>query len=290
MLRKAVLGAGILGLSLSLLAGCSSSGNSSSESLGATEAATATASEANAIATSMTQSQVIASSGAMVAKASGAKADGIISSCASIDVTGSGPDGWTAETLTFTVPPCSFTGVRGYGTLDVTGQIDLTRSSGDEFSFTAQPMNMDWVFTTGSTTYSELRNGTRNITASPTGASATSNMTVVLDGARHDGTLTHQLAANFTPASGSTLQGGEPLPNGNLTITGTGNWVGVDGNTATFSATTLTPLAYDASCTATEPSVFSSGELQLEKTNGKGTTTVTITWTNCGSPVITVTN
>lgn len=283
-MNKQVYSIGVLALSLGVLAGCSSGGSSSGpdESTVTQEAAAATGSEAAAIATSMTTTQVTASGGAMLAKAADA------SGCPSVNVISTGTGGaWTDEVLTFTAPPCEFSGVRGYTTLDITGQLALTRSNVDGFAFNSDATNMEWAFTTGSATYSETRNGTRAITASGSGLSAASNMTIAYAGAKHDGTLVHTMTSSFTPNSGLTLQQGEPLPSGTFVHNGSVQWSGSDGNTGTFSVTTITPLAYDSTCKDTEPSVFDSGELQVTITSTKANGYAQITWSDCGAPTIT---
>jgi len=278
------------------MAGCGmNSGGASSQAV-SEEAGAATASEATAIATSMTQADVTTSAGSgasvgaikPLASSTPGRPEGDLESCASIDVTSSGSDGWTAETLTFTAPPCVFTGARGFVTLDITGAIALTRSNGDGFNFTSTSTKLEWAYTTAANTvYSETRNGTRAITATADSASATSNITAVFAGAKHSGTLTHVGSSNFTPADGSSIVAGQPLPSGTFTHTGTDTWVGTDGNTGTFDVTTITPLAYDATCKDTMPSVFDSGELQLHKTTDAANKITTITWSNCGVPTVT---
>src|ERR1700722_8453751 len=98
-------------LSAALLTGCGG-GSSGAEQDASVSAATAQASEANNIADSMTSAQVTNSGGAVtdVAKRS-------VSGCPTIAVKSEGSGGaWTDEVLTFTNPPCSFTGARGYDT------------------------------------------------------------------------------------------------------------------------------------------------------------------------------
>jgi hypothetical protein len=207
--------------------------------------------------------------------------------CPSIDVKSTGAGGkWTDELLTFTAPPCQFSGPRGYDTLDITGTLELTRSAGDAYNFASDAKSLEWAFTSGGTTYSESRTGTRTITASATGASAANNMAFIIAGAAHNGTLTHQLAATFTPASGLSLAAGEPLPSGNFTYAGNAQWAGSDGNAGSFSVTTVTPLAYDSTCKDTEPSVFDSGEIHVHLTSDSGNAYAKITWSDCGAPSV----
>jgi hypothetical protein len=208
------------------------------------------------------------------------------SGCPTIDVTSSGSDGWTAETLTFTAPPCEFTGARGYASLNITGALALTRSNGDGYNFSSDANNLEWDFTGSSATYSETRNGTRDVTASSSGASVANNMTIVYAGAAHNGTLVHQLTAAFTPAAGLTLASGYPLPSGDFSYTGSATWTGTDGYSGTFGITTVTPLAYDSTCKDTEPSVFDSGEIHVHLTSHSGNAYAKIVWSDCASPSV----
>lgn len=273
--------AAILLISLCIAAGCSSSttGSSGNESAVSQDAASATASEAAAVATSLTQTQALTSSGAMAVPA-------VVNGCPTVDVKSSSNSQWTDELLTFAAPPCEFTGARGYDSLAITGTLELTRSQGDQYNFASSANALEWAFTSGSTTYSETRTGTRMITASSSAASAANDMTILLAGAAHNGTLVDQLTASFTPASGSSLAGGEPLPSGSLTFTGSTQWSGSDGSDGSFSVTTSTPLAYDASCKDTEPSVFDSGELHVHLTTDSGKAYAKIVWQDCGKPTI----
>ena len=288
MNNKFLAASGALALSL-CIAGCGTGSGANSQAV-SEEVGVAAGSEATTIATSMTQTDIIetAGSGSDVARLLEQKPKNV-SSCASIDVTGMAPDGtWTAETLTFAAPPCIFSGARGFATLDVTGVLALTRSADNGFSFTSNATNLEFAFNDASgNTYSETRNGTRAITADSTGASAASNINVAFVGARHDGTLNHQMTSTFTPNQGLTLASGEPLPSGTFVHNGTATWMGTDGNTGTFSVTTVTPLAYDSTCKGTQPSVFDSGELQIQKTTDTANKFTTIVWSDCGTPTVT---
>jgi hypothetical protein len=228
----------------------------------------------------MTETEVSTNSGAMAVTTG-------TSGCPAVDVKSTGANNqWTDELLTFAAPPCQFTGVRGYNTLAVTGTLELTRSAGDAYNFASDGNALAWTFTSANATYSETRTGTRTITASSSAASAANDMTIVFAGAAHNGTLVNQLAATFTPASGSSLAAGEPLPSGNFSFSGSTQWNGSDGNDGSFSVTTTTPLAYDSTCKDTEPSVFDSGELHVHLTTDTGKAYAKITWSDCSEPSI----
>ncbi len=279
--------AGLCGLALSLiLAGCggSSSGTTSSSNLSddTQGAAAGIASDTVDMASGLTQADATASIKSDIADAN--------QTCPDITVNSTGSDGkWTSETLTYANPPCGFSGFRGRVSFSITGAVDLTRSSdNDMFDFSKNVQNLEYSFTINKSTESETRNGTRVVTADASSASLAGNMSVVFDGTRHDGTLSHQLALTFTPASGSTLEKGQPLPDGTINVSGNANWTGTDGNARTYVVTTVTPLAYDATCKNVDPSVFDSGELQVQVSGNKNAT-ATITWANCQDPTITYT-
>jgi phage-related protein len=283
-MKKQMIGMVGLVFALAAIAGCGSGSAGSSTSGASTNAkgaATATAAEATAIVSSMTATQVTTSGGAF-----SNAADTDSSGCPTVDVKSTGNNGqWTDEVLTYAAPPCEFTGPRGYATLAITGTLELTRSNGAAYSFQSNTNNLEFAFSTGGTTYSETRNGTRNITANSNGASATNNITVDYVGAFQDGTLVDQMAATFTPVSGATLVAGEPLPSGTLNVNGAVQWSGTNSG-GSYTVTTVTPLAYDATCKDTEPSPFDSGEIQLRLMSQSGDAYAQVTWTNCGKPAV----
>ncbi len=281
---KCFIALALFALCIGLLVGCGG-GNGSSMTIDSTAsegAADAAGSEAQVIATSMTPGQVTASAGAQPEIVSDS-----ISGCPSVDVKSTGSGGtWTDEVLTFANPPCGFTGTRGYVSLGVTGTIELMRSATNSLSFSSNVQNLKFAFSTPNATYSETRNGTRDVTATATSASATNNITVDFAGAKYDGTFQHQMEAKFTPASGSTLLPNEPLPSGSFNFSGSAQWTGSGGADDTFTVTTTKPLEYDANCKDTQPSVFDSGVLQLQGQGDKSNSYATITWSNCGTPMV----
>jgi hypothetical protein len=276
--------AGIVLCGAVVLGGCGGgSGTNPAEVDASVAAANAQASESIDVANSMTSVQVTNSGGAVSDLSRGG-----VSGCPTIDVITTGSGGaWTDEALNFTNPPCSFTGSRGYGTLGITGTIDLTRSDTAGLDFNSNVQNLEFMFTTQNATYSETRNGTRNVTASADLATAISAMTVNFVGAEHSGVFTHALTASFTPASGLSLAAGQPLPSGDFDFSGNSSWAGSNGNTDTFSVTTVTPLAYDSTCKDTAPSVFDSGQINLHGTKDSANAYASITWSNCQAPTIT---
>ena len=94
--------------------------------------------------------------------------------------------------------------------------------------------------------------------------------------ARPQGTVSHNLLLQFTPAAGTSLRRGDPLPDGIFTENGTLTW-SREGRSRTFTVTTVAPLVWDASC-STERKI-ASGEIRL--TLGSGGS-VRLVWSGCG--------
>jgi hypothetical protein len=202
--------------------------------------------------------------------------------CAEVDnTTDSDGDGAPDQaTFTFALPACSFTGFRG-GRLEVTGAIvlsDPTPNAAD-FAYQAALNDFTWTFTSpgGGDSFSAVRNGTRVLTGSADGLTLTNTITVVRTyPIRAEGTVSHNLLLQFTPAQGETLERGQPLPDGTITEGGTLTW-SRNGNSRTFTVTTVAPLVWDASCSTDRKIV--SGEIRLTLPDGGY---VTVVWTGCG--------
>jgi hypothetical protein len=244
----------------------------------------------------MTIAQTSVAAGA-VADATGAEwikaqTAGASSGCGTVVVNAKDPNGdVTDETITFTLPACEFTGIRGMDSLAITGMLELTMPDATGFDFSAKATNLEFAFTESGSTSSETRNGTRQITATASSATLANDMTTqFVKAGASTGTLLNSLTLSFTPVSGSSLAVGHPLPNGTLTANGTVSWTpAAAGSSAeSFIITTTTPLAYDASCVATSASPFDSGEVKVVVTDGSAKAYGKITWSGCAAPVITV--
>jgi hypothetical protein len=203
-------------------------------------------------------------------------------SCATVDnetdTDGDGaPD---AATYTFALPACHFTGFRG-GSLDVTGTIGLSdpTPSVADFAYLLTLTDFTFAYTnpTLGRSYTAVRNGTRTLTGNAAGLALSNQITVVRSVPnRADATITHNLLLAFTPAQGSSLALGQPLPDGTFTKSGTFTWA--RGSTVrTFVVTTVSPLVWDASCTTDRK--IASGEVHW--TLGDGSY-VKVLWTGCG--------
>jgi hypothetical protein len=210
--------------------------------------------------------------------------------CGSIVINSQNSQGQvTDETITYALPACEFTGVLGIDSLDITGTLELMHPNPAVFAFSSKATNLEFAFTALGVTSSETRNGTRQLSATPSVANESNDMTTVfVKAGAPTGTLNNSLALSFTPTTGNSLAVGEPLPSGTIEANGTIGWTSAAaGSTAeTFTITTITPLAYDPACATTSASPFDSGQLKVIVTDGSVTTYAHITWTNCGTPVV----
>ena len=274
------------GLLILGLAACSDSTNPSGALLSAAETSdigSATADEADQAIGSVT------SEGAALGMAYRQTAAGMAAmltppggTCATVDnTTDTDSDGAPDNaTFTFALPACTFTGFRG-GTLDITGTIAISdpTPAGADFNYLATLTDFQFKLTSpdASLTFTATRNGTRNLTGNAAGVSLSNNITVVRSVPnRAAATISHNLLLSFTPAAGQSLALGQPLPNGTFTQSGTLTW-SRGAVTRTFTVTTVTPLAWDASCTTDRK--IASGEIHATLGTGGYIKTV---WTACG--------
>jgi hypothetical protein len=202
--------------------------------------------------------------------------------CATVDdLTDTDDDGAPDDaTFTFALPACHFTGYRG-GTLDVTGTIvvsDPTPTAADfDYQATLQDFARAFTGPAGAGGYTAVRNGTRVLTGNASGLSLSNTITVVRTyPVRAQGTVSHNLLLQFTPAAGTSLERGAPLPDGTFTETGTLTWSRA-GRSRTFTVSTVAPLVWDASC-STERKIV-SGEIRLTLAAGGY---VRLVWSGCG--------
>ena len=183
-------------------------------------------------------------------------------------------------TFTFALPACHFTGFRG-GTLDITGTVDLTDPTPNDYDFAFQVTlhDLTFVFTgpQGNKSYTAVRNGSRVLTGDANGLVLTNNITVDRTfPVRAPASVTHDLVLTFTPDEGSTIILGQPLPSGTFVKAGTFTWS--RGNVSrTFTVTTVTPLVWDSSCTTDRK--IASGEIHATLSDGSYVKTV---WNGCG--------
>jgi hypothetical protein len=167
--------------------------------------------------------------------------------------------------------------------MDVTGSVKLTRTAAG-LSFNSNANNQQWAF--GG--YTETRNGTRDISATANSANVNSSMTIVYAGSSFNGQMVNALTANFSPASGSSIQADKPLPSGQFTYSGTVDFTLTDGDGGAFTVTTITPLAYNSACTNSDANLFDSGEVHVHyQPDDASASYAKVVWSNCGAPTVT---
>jgi hypothetical protein len=198
-----------------------------------------------------------------------------------VDTDGDGvPDD---ATVTFTAPPCRFTGIRG-STLDVVGQLRLqdpvpaTAGFGYQATLTALRFTL-----TGDDSddpaYSVTRNGTRVLSGSTSGLDLSSDLQVIRTfTGQPDGAIDELWTVSFEPES--PLQINQPLPSGTLDVTGALNWSrGTESIDLTVS--TPSPLHYSSDCSDT-PQRIDDGELRADGTFDGIPGYVQVRWSECG--------
>ena len=187
------------------------------------------------------------------------------------------------STFTYALPACSFTGWRG-GNVELTGVISISDPDpAPSFAYLLTYDNFKWRYTAPNTvdSWSATRNGSRTLTATQSQLSLSNQVSIVRTFARRgDATVAHNILLVFTPDAGTTLVRGQPLPSGTATKSGQMTF-SRDGTVRSFTVNTVTPLRYDASCTAA-PRV-SAGEVHYELSDGSY---VKVLWPGCGQVAV----
>jgi hypothetical protein len=185
--------------------------------------------------------------------------------------------------FTYALPACSFTGWRG-GVVELTGVISITDPDpSPSFAYRLGYDSFTWRYTAPNATdsWSATRNGSRTLTATQSQLSLSNQVSIVRTFARRgDATVAHNTLIDFTPDAGTTLARGEPLPSGNAVKSGQVTF-SRNGEVRTFSVSTITPLRYDATCTAAPR--ISAGEVHYVLSDGSY---VKVLWGGCGQAAI----
>jgi hypothetical protein len=286
-------------LVLSLLSGATGCGSNPSggspdaaSTADITSASGAVGAEMTNSVASMTTSQSASADASAAVRGSSIVANGLLGAktggCGTVVVNATDPNGDpTNETITYALPACEYTGIWGQDSFSLTGALELALNDGTGFNFKGTATNLMYSFTKSGGTSTETRNGTRQITASATEASLANNITTAFSkAAGQQGTLTDDLTVSFTPTSGR-LVAGQPLPDGSVQANGTISWQGTS-DADSFTVTTATPLAYDASCVPGSASPFEAGELKVAASLNGSTAYGKVTWNNCAAPQVVV--
>jgi hypothetical protein len=196
------------------------------------------------------------------------------------------PDNFT---VTFALPACHFADATS--TIDVTGVLGITdpQPGTAGMALDVSLDNFTLAFASDQGTGKIVRDGSASVSASASGLSQTENWT---ESAQATGipniSATLNWAATFAAAQGSSIVVGQALPDGAYSPNGSVSYR--EGNrTASFSVTTITPLAYSASCAAgvdqgTSLSPFTAGTVRVTA-NGKS---VDVTYSACNSATVTL--
>lgn len=183
------------------------------------------------------------------------------------------------STYTFSAPPCEFD-VRG-GTLKIIGTLVVTdpTPAGAGFAYTAQLQNLRFEFE-GDNDASVTRNGSRSATGTAAGLTLDADLVVIRQfDAPGDATVERDWILTFTPAPGGQIQINQPLPSGEIAITGSFDWArGTE--SFTLTASTAEPLQYDATCTDTSQRIR-EGELRLAGDFNGQMGYVQVQWNGC---------
>jgi hypothetical protein len=187
------------------------------------------------------------------------------------------------STFTYALPACSFTNWRG-GNVELTGVISISDPDpAPSFAYLLSYDNFKWMYTAPNTvdSWSATRNGSRTLTATASQLSLSNQVSIVRTFARRgDATVAHNTLLVFSPDAGATLVRGEPLPSGTAVKSGQVTF-SRNGNVRTFTVNTVTPLRFDASCTAAPR--ISAGEVHYELSDGSY---VKVLWPACGQAAV----
>jgi hypothetical protein len=187
-------------------------------------------------------------------------------------------------TLTFTLPACSFS--HDGGTVAVTGTIHITdpTPTTHDIAHRVEFGDLEKKFTLSDGTFFLRRlAGARQVLRSEAGFSAVDSTTGTFESSR-DGSssLAKAWAVSFVADSGATsVQEDWRLPSGTFTINGSTTRTRAS-LTRSLSVQTVTPLHFDAACTA-EPQ-FTAGELLITRTGFEHSGTIHVVFTGCGTP------
>jgi len=184
--------------------------------------------------------------------------------------------------FTFTVPPCSYDGVRD-GRVEVSGVVELVDPAPGVtgFDYVATLANLAYRYVSADLegNYTVLRNGTRSLAGGASELSLSVNLQSLRALADVDADVATTWTATFTPV-GAAAAPDQPLPDATINIEGSVAWSRLD-ESFSLAVTTPTPLQYDADCTDT-PQRVRAGELRAAGTFDGQDGYVQLAWNDCG--------
>ncbi|HXI21061.1 MAG TPA: hypothetical protein VNH46_08255 [Gemmatimonadales bacterium] len=198
------------------------------------------------------------------------------------------------DSVRFDFNACVFTRLNGNivdslgGTIDIIDPLPNQISMGVRHVFTnffRKRTNVPFPLRS----FSETLNGTREWggNADTIGHTITNFTTQWTHASGRTSTHTRDWTAKFTATTPGTISLILPLPEGDLTVNGTGSWA-TAGRTWSVQTTTVQPLHYDPTCLVTPR--FTSGTVDLVVTRNGVTTDVEIVFSACGQYSVTKTS
>jgi len=193
-------------------------------------------------------------------------------------------------TLSFTLPACQF-GHDG-DTLAVSGTIHITdpTPSARDVALRVEFGDLLKKFSSPEGFFQRRLNGAIQFLRTDTSFTGIDSTTVDIESSRDSArTLAKAWVVTFVADSGGAeaVHEDEHLPSGTFTINGSTTQTR-GSTTRSFTVTTITPLHFDASCTAEQR--FTSGELQIVIVGGEHAGTINVVFNGCGKdPTITMT-
>lgn len=194
--------------------------------------------------------------------------------------------------LTFTQPACR--GVHDGDTIEVTGVVELSDPvfspppDPAAFGFDASLTNftVHVIAAESDKSFVETRNGAEQLLFTPGGLSQTHGFSIAHSSPLGSAQIVDQWTMTFTPAQGSILVPGHPLPAGTYAAVGQSSWQN-DQLAAQFQLVTEQPLAYDPTCPASGPNQFRSGEIHAARATSSGAhAEIRIIFADCAAPTI----
>ncbi len=195
------------------------------------------------------------------------------------------------DSARFTYDACVFTRGNGAmtdslgGTIDFIDPLPLAASLGVRHVFTNfTRARINTVMPARS--FMAVHNGTREWggNADTLGHIITGFETVWTHPSGRSTTHEKNWVAKFTATTPGTIALLTPLPAGSITVNGTGNWSTLN-RTWAVQVSTVTPLAYDPTCTVTPR--FTAGEIAVVVSRNGEVTNVDIVFTACGQYTVT---